>query len=254
MFFESKHSFQSDEFIMSGGRNFVFPKHLHRAFELFYQREGESTVTVDEREYRLSAGEAVLSFPYQSHSYSAPQNSRHTMVIFSPELVSGFYRASKGIPKENRFRLSLEEGVDLSNPFLCRALAYRICGEFEQGREYGPCSSSGADLQWNAILRFIHENYCQSCSLRDVAESAGYDYAYVSKLFKRRTGHSFHQYLIRLRIEKSRSLLLESELGVTEIAYECGFGSLRSFHRAFWEAFGVSPSLYREQEREKGNG
>ena len=81
--------------------------------------------------------------------------------------------------------------------------------------------------------------------LRDAAAKIGYDYAYVSKFFKRKTDMSFRQYVNRLRIIEGKKLLSSTADSVEHVAYACGFSSLRAFDREFFAQIGVTPSAYR---------
>jgi AraC-like DNA-binding protein len=83
--------------------------------------------------------------------------------------------------------------------------------------------------------------------LRDAASSIGYDYAYISKLFKRKVGISFRQYVNNLRIIESKPLLTAGDKSIGEIAELCGFSSLRAFDREFLNQVGVTPSKYQKQ-------
>jgi DNA-binding response OmpR family regulator len=59
------------------------------------------------------------------------------------------------------------------------------------------------------------------------------------------TGHSTKRFIRSVRLQKARELLRATDLNISEIAYECGFGSPSHFARAFKEAFGVSPMEWR---------
>lgn len=65
------------------------------------------------------------------------------------------------------------------------------------------------------------------------------------KLFKRVTGRTFTNFLSRVRIERSKNLLINPQLRVSEIAYEVGFQSLTHFNRVFQRILGQSPTEYR---------
>jgi AraC-like DNA-binding protein len=64
-------------------------------------------------------------------------------------------------------------------------------------------------------------------------------------LFKRATGLTFTNFLSRVRIERSKNLLINPQLRVSEIAYEVGFQSLTHFNRVFLKLLGQSPTEYR---------
>jgi len=68
---------------------------------------------------------------------------------------------------------------------------------------------------------------------------------YFGKMFKKGTGLTFVDYLSRTRIEKTKKLLLNKNLRINEIAYDCGFVSLTHFNRIFKRVVGMSPTAFR---------
>jgi len=246
MIFEKQHSFDDEEFEILCGQNFSFISHIHRAFELYLQTGGTSEVVIDKRTYILKAGQAVLIFPFQYHSYRAIENSAHNICIFSPGLVPHYYRKGNLIPKDNLFPFIWTRKT-ADNPYLYRAIAYDICGQFENRGEYTERENLFSQDKVVSILLYVNEHYKQKCLLRDAASAAGVDYAYISKLFKKSIGISYNRYVNYLRIQESKRLLKSTEKSVTEIAYECGFCSLRVFNRKFSEIEKMNPSAYRNQ-------
>ena len=74
-------------------RNHNFPLHLHENFELITVRDGEMTVTVEQTEYHLKKGDAILVFPNQPHSLHTNTYSEDRLCIFSPKLVEEYKNA-----------------------------------------------------------------------------------------------------------------------------------------------------------------
>ena len=94
---------------------------------------------------------------------------------------------------------------------------------------------------------FINEHQTEELSLGQVAKAVNTSTFYFCKMFKKVTGINFTDYLSRVRIEKSKNLLLNPNLRVSEIAFEVGFQSLTHFNRVFKKIAGQSPSQYRAQ-------
>ncbi len=100
------------------------------------------------------------------------------------------------------------------------------------------------------ILRakeYIHEHQTENLRLGHVAKACNTSTFYFCKMFKKITGINFTDYLSRVRIEKSKNLLLNPNLRVSEIAFEVGFQSLTHFNRVFKKILGHSPTEYRAQ-------
>lgn len=94
---------------------------------------------------------------------------------------------------------------------------------------------------------YIHEHQTENLRLGHVAKACNTSTFYFCKMFKKVTGINFTDYLSRVRIEKSKNLLLNPNLRVSEIAFEVGFQSLTHFNRVFKKILGQSPSEYRAQ-------
>jgi AraC-like DNA-binding protein len=94
---------------------------------------------------------------------------------------------------------------------------------------------------------YIHEHQTENLRLGHVAKACNTSTFYFCKMFKKVTGINFTDYLSRVRIEKSKNLLLNPNLRVSEIAFEVGFQSLTHFNRVFKRILGQSPTEYRSQ-------
>jgi AraC-like DNA-binding protein/ligand-binding sensor protein len=94
---------------------------------------------------------------------------------------------------------------------------------------------------------YIHEHQTEELSLGQVAKAVNMSSFYFCKMFKKVTGINFTNYVARVRIEKSKNLLLNRNLRVSEIAFEVGFQSLTHFNRVFKKLIGQSPTKYRSQ-------
>jgi len=98
------------------------------------------------------------------------------------------------------------------------------------------------------IVDYLNSNFDTILTLTSVAEEFGLSSAYLSSLFKKSTGKTFTDYLTALRIEHAkRRIRVDMTLKISAIATEVGFGSYKSFSRAFKHYVGLSPGDYRRQ-------
>jgi len=93
---------------------------------------------------------------------------------------------------------------------------------------------------------FIAENLSEILSLPLVARAANMSAFYFCKVFKAATGLTFTDYLARVRVEKTKQLLLNPHMRISEAGFAAGFQSLSQFNRVFRRVAGESPSGYRE--------
>jgi two-component system response regulator YesN len=90
---------------------------------------------------------------------------------------------------------------------------------------------------------YIDNNYAQKgLTLHDVAHKNHVSPNYLSYLFKKITGHNLWEYVIRLRMEESKKLILKTDLRRYEIAERVGYESPEHFSKIFKKYYGISPS------------
>jgi AraC-like DNA-binding protein/ligand-binding sensor protein len=94
--------------------------------------------------------------------------------------------------------------------------------------------------------QFIEDHQAEPLSLGRIARVANISRHYFCKMFKKATGMNFIDYLSRVRVEKSKTLLLNPNSRVSEVAFACGFQSMTNFNREFKRIVGRSPTQFRE--------
>ena len=94
--------------------------------------------------------------------------------------------------------------------------------------------------------QFIEEDQAEPLSLGRIAHVANISRHYFCKMFKKATGINFIDHLSRVRVEKSKTLLLNPNSRISEGAFACGFQSMTNFNRAFKRIVRRSPTQFRE--------
>jgi AraC-like DNA-binding protein len=110
-----------------------------------------------------------------------------------------------------------------------------------------PRSEHKARRQVESITAFLAENYRDDISTADIGRAVALHPNYAMTLFRRETGMSIWQYLIRLRLSHAQLMLLTTDKTVLAIALESGFGSLARFYAAFTRECGISPGEFRKR-------
>ncbi len=93
----------------------------------------------------------------------------------------------------------------------------------------------------------IQAHLAEPIYVADLATMVGLGRSAFSRLFKRSTGRSVPQYVNELRIGRACQLLVETDLTVSQIAYDCGFVSPAHFQRQFREHQACTPLSYRQK-------
>ncbi|MEG0326391.1 MAG: AraC family transcriptional regulator [Cellulosilyticaceae bacterium] len=98
----------------------------------------------------------------------------------------------------------------------------------------------------NKAVRFIEYNYSYDITITQIANHVGIERTYLFRLFKKTFNSSPQEYLIKVRLSKGAEILMQSEAGITEVAYSCGFKEIGYFSRCFKKHYHISPSQYRK--------
>jgi AraC-like DNA-binding protein len=104
----------------------------------------------------------------------------------------------------------------------------------------------GSESQHIALkaMAYIHANYTEPISRREVAAHVGLSERHFTRCFHHEVGLTPVTYLNRYRVKKAKALLDQGAKGITEIAVEVGFSSSSYFTRVFRDEVGVSPRDY----------
>jgi YesN/AraC family two-component response regulator len=115
--------------------------------------------------------------------------------------------------------------------------------------DIGELPSGGELVQ--KVLGMIEHSYMEDLSLTLLADKAGFNPSYLSRLFKMETGKGFVQYLREVRMRQACKLLEESSMTNVEVAKQVGYWDEKHFRRTFKTDFGMTPGEYREKLRSK---
>jgi AraC family transcriptional regulator len=111
-----------------------------------------------------------------------------------------------------------------------------------------PAASRGRGLDPRRLKRvreFIDANLESELRLDQLAQVACLSQYHFARAFKRATGHTVHQYLSTIRLERAKELLAANESSIADIAFQCSFSSQANFTKAFVRSIGISPGRYR---------
>ncbi len=110
---------------------------------------------------------------------------------------------------------------------------------------FNPHFQRGEKDRINNIYDFALQHFRQRISLDEVAEVAGMSSNAFCRYFKSRTGKTFSQFLIEIRVGHACKLLIENNMNVKQICYESGFHNFAGFHKYFKQITGKSPLNYQ---------
>lgn len=231
--------------------------HFHSHIEIYLVRSGEIEVIVNDKRKVLGKGELSVALSYDSHGYKNSQGSDVIVLIIPTSWCAEFISASSGkrlgspfIDDERVYKTVLcamedlmSGGNELSKRgHICVLLGAILDKMISADDNSSPTHSFSAE-----ILIYISEHFKEELTLPDLSRKFGYNPSYLSRMFRSAFGISFVEYLTMMRLREAILLLRSKKKSVTECAMESGFGSMRSFYRAFDEEFGITPKEYLKQ-------
>ncbi|WP_296829687.1 AraC family transcriptional regulator [uncultured Megasphaera sp.] len=96
------------------------------------------------------------------------------------------------------------------------------------------------------IKAYVDEHYMESITLAKLAAQFHVSPSYVTRVYKKVYGYAVMQYILRRRIGEAQTLIIDTDLSLTEIASRVGYSSSSYFHDMFLKMTGISPRRYRE--------
>lgn len=257
--------------------------HWHEDIEYMKATGGQMYYYINGEKILLREGDGVLTNTRQMHYYAPyrKQDCEFYSILFRTELLTG-NREIAGryiypvLEKSGFTHLYLNHEIEEQNELIKRfdrVLQYRLdnlpdtellmIGELTQiwGKiflimkkdEPFPDTKERENVQiQRQMLSFIYENYEKKITLDEIAASGNVGRSKCCRLFKKYLDRTPLEFLNVCRLEKSVSLLMNPSLSITEVAFSSGFQGASYYAEIFRKYKGVSPSDYRQKNRETG--
>ena len=237
--------------------------HIHTHVELIYLKKGTSVAVLDHKRYFLEAGDIFISFPNQIHYYHDKTPVEGYLLIFAPEWMRELKEIFQSkipdypILHRNQLPADMISRMDTicekaKSDLLYERIAVKGCmltifGEILPKMHL--LDHPGDQDTIKNILKYCMENYTEPLSLERLEKELHLNKYYISHIFRERMNISYKDFINHLRVEYACSLL-EKDTGITDVAYACGFASVRTFNRAFLKHMECTPREYVQQRAE----
>lgn len=245
--------------------------HHDRPYEEMHSAYTVSLVTRGIFTYRgsgpsriLSAGWMILGHHHDpfvcSHEHGQDEGDDCLALYFAPETFDAIRRAigrrgprrafgSDALPPSPRIwalmrLLGRRDAADTSEVGYAIARSVLDATPDKQGTPAVTLRTAERD-RVHAATQFIEREAGRALTLEAIAASVDLSPFHFLRLFRRVVGMTPHQYLVGARLRRAAVLLRDSELSVTRIAFESGYGDLSNFVRTFHRDVGCSPGAYR---------
>lgn len=255
------YELRKEDIIIAKRANMTFGPHLHEYMEIIICTEGSTKVECSGEKNVLNPNDLMIVFPNQVHSYSTQCPGKYWVIIFSTRFVPKFTNHFSKIPKTPclpAFK-AIEEVVlccdriyteanGTNNIDVIEGYLYVILSRIFEHVKLMPIKANSNNGIFVDAITYIIKNFKKDINLKKISKELSVNSNYLSSLFSKKLGLSFHEYLNRHRIDYSKYLLRYSDKKIGEIAFECGFNTWRSFNRNFLKQAGCSPSDYKNAD------
>lgn len=247
------------------------PLHLHKELELILVLQGQGDVYSEQTSFSVHEGDILLFGSGEAHELSGGEEglllltiqiSRGFCVRYCPQLRNTRFGVNRISPDDDpaqtaAIRAAMLDAfstyLDRSIPgtFFCMGHVNRLFALLFSSVPYQLLSPSELQSRTKSqnrirrILAYLEEHFREPVRLRDLAELEHITTAHLSHIFREKLNITLQDYLMRLRVEAAMSMLKNTSLTPTAIAYECGFSDPRYLNQSFARILGMTPSQWR---------
>jgi len=237
--------------------------HYHDHFQILYALDGEGKIIIDGNNYDFSKDQVVLIVPNSVHSIQAYSKLTVLVLAYSDKALP----LSKGHDIEKILQLQSQYfHLDLVRASEIRQLLRKML--FEQTNYDSLCcytlsvylmellviikrlkgenhTENANDMRAGQMKEYIDTHYFENISAEELSLKFGISPRYINEIFKSKYHETPLQYLQKVRINRAKALLLETDKDIVSICFEVGYETLSPFYRTFRNLVGMSPHKFR---------
>lgn len=260
---------------------FQSPFHSHPELELVYIKESFGKRIVGNSVTQFVPGDMVFLGSNIPHVWLNDEiyyqeistlKAKAIVVYFSKDIFGPTFYEQKETQKITNLFSQAEKGIVITgktNEKIARKLEkltskqnfeiivglFEILSILSESNEIGfinndfylPLNNASKSDRLSDVFDYVKENYREEISLIEIAKVANLTPTSFCRMFKLKTKKSFVEYLNAIRVSNACKSLLETDKGISEIAYECGYKTVSNFNQLFKKLTGTTPKEYRKK-------
>lgn len=252
--------------------------HWHQEIEICFIKNGSGKYLINGVVYPFSKGDIFIISNEDIHMCYEDSELIMQVVMFAPHFIQSdyssmldfeyrtlFLNGSKKIGKNDPYHHKLsgilteieEEYNKKQNEFSLMIKALLLQFIAVSIRSFNECdkANTGYSISANAVkiirsvINELEKNYAEMINLDTIAKKYNISIPYLCSCFKKLTGSTPNNFLIRKRIAASKQMLSLSDKSILDVSHECGFQSLSNFNHLFKDFVGCTPSTYRKNRK-----
>ncbi len=261
-----------------GDKEFSISAHWHKEIEIILIKSGEFNLQINSDFYTCKSGDIVIINCEELHYLLAKDNiySDFTSLVFDVSQLNSSILDSSSvnfitpiINKEFKFPTIVNSThnsynilkeillniIDIYNhkyygfELEIKALMFSFfANSFKNNiilKKDTTLSDDNKIFKIKDVIKYIENNYTHDIDINTLANLCHYNEYHFMRFFKKYTGKTCIQFIKNYRLEKSYNLLKNTDLSVTQIAFDVGFSNVSYFIRSFKEKYKVTPKEFR---------
>lgn len=242
-----------------------YPPHLHNNLEFVYVTEGTLELGVGQELFHMEKGDFAIVFPNIIHHYQVfSEEKNKAFYIFPPFSYAGkFIEDIQKYCPQNPIIKKQDVHEDILTAIRClyrdhtrNSIVDQCYVQIIMARSMSyfhliEKNSFGSNDIIYQTVSYVAAHFKEEVTLERMAKELGVSKYVLSRVFSSVFHKNYNQYLNEQRINYVVSLLECSDESITDICFDAGFQSLRTFNRVFRELYKMSPREYRNDYREK---
>ena len=252
---------KNNDIIVEWKRPTHFPPHLHDAIEMVYVTKGTLELGVGQELYHMEKGDFAVVFPNVIHHYQVfdAGDNKALYMLVSPKLIPNYIdELQKSCPEcpvicKEYLHVDIVKSVkslvdvEKDNTRLIQAYVQMIFAHIFSEIEMVQKEKVGSkDLVYKSV-EYVAKKFREKITLDQMAYDLKVSKYVLSRLFSKTFHCNFVSYVNGIRLKYAISLLDGTNESITNICYDCGFESQRTFNRVFKERYRVTPREYRNK-------
>ena len=258
--------------------------HVHDFHELVLGETGGAFLCVDDeaavkQRYPINNRQSLLVSAGLSHRYVAAGDHRKAkihFICFDDSLIDQYVHASiKPLVKRMLGKGTTAAVLGSANVNANMVIALRLIAVLEERRGYyqdvavsllnlllvnhvnahdHPPNTelTRKNQQIELVMTWVQNNLASDINVDNAAAQAAMSRTVFTKSFRQHTNKSFAEYVSQIRIETAADLLLQGNMAVTDVPYQCGFRNLGHFYKQFKQQYGMTPGKFQRMSADMG--
>lgn len=254
--------------------------HYHQEFELSFITEGSGKRIVGDSVEAFHPGDLIFIGPRIPHVWISDAQVRTThsgrtlesvYLLFNQDILPHGLTALPELKEVKRAILLSERGIRITGDTLNQVsrimlqlpylgsmkrlmLFYEIMHIIGSGDSFTYLATEGyirtkfetSNTRVRTIHEFMMNHYREDLNLEEIADLVHMAPASLCRFFKTATGQTIFSYLNKIKVDYACNLLMNTDLNVVDISYDCGFNNLSHFNKQFRNITSLTPTQYRK--------